>query len=120
MDKPTLVIGASTNPDRYSYMAIRSLVIHHYKVYALGLREGKVHGVTISRPFPELGHVHTVTMYVGKKNQPFYYDYILSLNPERVIFNPGSENEVLEMILAERGIEVEHACTLVLLQAGSY
>jgi len=120
MEKLTLVIGASTNPDRYSFMAIRSLVIHHYKVFALGLREGKVHGVTISRPFPEIGHVHTVTMYVGKRNQPFFYDYILSLNPERVIFNPGSENAEFEGMLEEKGIEVLHACTLVMLAQGSY
>ncbi len=120
MNKPTLVIGASTNPDRYSYMAIRSLLIHHYKVFALGLREGNAHGVTISRPFPEIRDVHTVTIYVGKKNQPFYYDYILSLNPKRAIFNPGSENAEFEVMLEEKGIEVLHACTLVMLAQGSY
>jgi hypothetical protein len=120
MEKSTLVIGASTNPDRYSYKAIRSLVVHHFKVYALGLREGKVHGVIISRPFPEIGIIHTVTMYVGKKNQPFYYDYILTLNPKRVIFNPGSENKEFEILLAEKGIEVLHACTLMMLAHGGY
>lgn len=120
MKKPTLVIGASMNPDRYSYMAIRSLVIHHYPVFALGLREGKVHGINISRPFPALDHVHTVTMYVGKRNQPFYYNYILGLHPKRVIFNPGSENDAFEQMLSEAGIEVLHACTLVLLQQGAY
>ncbi|MBE0649050.1 MAG: CoA-binding protein [Bacteroidales bacterium] len=120
MNKPTLVIGASTNPDRYSYMAIRSLVIHHFKVYALGLREGKVHGISISRPFPQIPEIHTVTMYVGKRNQPFYYDYIVSLKPKRIIFNPGSENKELERMMTDAGTEVMHACTLVMLAQGGY
>lgn len=120
MQKPTLVIGASTNPDRYSYMAIKSLVVNKFRVYGVGLRAGKAHGVTISRPFPKISHIHTITMYVGKRNQPFYYDYILSLKPERVIFNPGSENEEFELMLTEKGVEVIHACTLVMLAQGSY
>jgi uncharacterized protein len=120
MEKPTLVIGASTNPDRYAYMAIKSLTVNKHEVYALGLREGKAHGIKIHRPFPELPAIHTVTMYVGKKNQPFYIDYILKLNPKRVIFNPGSENEVFERMLSQKGIEVIHACTLVMLQRGIF
>ncbi len=120
MEKSTLVVGASANPDRYSNMAIQSLVVHHYKAFAVGLREGMIHGVLISRPFPKLEHIHTVTMYVGRKNQPFYYDYILSLKPKRVIFNPGSENEEFETMLKEQGTEVIHACTLVMLLQGSY
>ena len=120
MRKPTLVIGASTNPDRYSYMAIKSLVVNRHPVYAMGLREGNAFGVIISRPFPELPPVHTITMYVGKRNQPFYYDYILELNPKRVIFNPGAENDELESMLTSRGIEVKKACTLVMLQQGTY
>ena len=120
MPKSTLVIGASTNPDRYSYMAIKSLVVNSHPVYAMGLREGNVFGVNISRPFPKLPPVHTITMYVGRKNQPLYYDYILQLNPKRVIFNPGAENEEFESMLTGKGIEVIHACTLVLLQQGSF
>lgn len=120
MEKPTLVIGASTNPDRYSYMAIKSLVVNQYQVFALGLREGNAHGVSIERPFPDIPHVHTITMYVGKRNQPFYYNFIMSLKPKRVIFNPGSENHELEQILMAGNTEVLHACTLVLLQQGSY
>lgn len=120
MKKPTLVIGASTNPDRYAYMAIKSLTVNNYKVHALGLREGNAHGVKINLPFPRISHVHTITMYVGKKNQPFYYEYIMKLKPQRVIFNPGSENEELEAMLEEQGTEVLHACTLVMLLQGSY
>ena len=120
MEKPTLVIGASTNPDRYSYMAIKSLAVNNYEVHALGLREGTAHGIKIYRPFPQLPTIHTITMYVGKKNQSFYYNYIMSLKPERVIFNPGSENEEFETMLKEQGTEVIHACTLVMLLQGSY
>lgn len=120
MKRITLVIGASTNPDRYSYMAIKSLVLHGQTVYAVGLREGCVHGIHILKPFPRIPMVHTVTMYVGRKNQSFFYQYILGLKPERVIFNPGSENDELETLLKKKGIEVLHDCTLVMLSNGTY
>lgn len=120
MEKPTLVVGASTNTRRYSYKAIKLLTVRNYDVYAIGRREGNAHGIPIHRPFPSLPAIHTITMYVGKKNQPFYYDYILNLNPKRVIFNPGSENKELEKMLEEKGTEVIHDCTLMMLLHGSY
>jgi predicted CoA-binding protein len=120
MEKTTLVIGASTNPDRFSYKAIRSLVAHSFPVCAIGIREGQVHGIGIHKPFPDLPPIHTVTMYVGKKTQPEYYNYILGLKPARVIFNPGTENKEFEMNLAGQGIEVVQDCTLVMLARGVY
>jgi len=120
MAKTTLVLGASTNPDRYSYMAIKSLVVNQHDVFAVGLREGKVLGIPIQRPFPVIPSIHTVTIYVGQQNQPMYYDFVLGLNPRRVIFNPGSENRDFEQMLREKGIDVLHACTLVMLQQGTY
>lgn len=120
MKKPTLVIGASTNPVRYANMAIKSLVANGYQVFAVGLREGTVHGVRIQKPFPEIPGVHTITMYLGQKNQLSYYDYILGLKPRRVIFNPGSENEGFEQRLEQAGIDVVHGCTLVMLHQGRY
>ena len=120
MDKPTLVIGASTNPDRYSYMAIKLLLVNNYKVHAIGMREGMIQGIPISRPFPEIQSIHTITLYLSKKNQPLYYDYILSQTPKRVIFNPGSENEELEQLLEQKGVEVLHACTLVMLKTEQF
>jgi uncharacterized protein len=120
MDKTTLVIGGSIKPYRYSNKAIRSLVRHGLKVYSIGLREGEVDGVRIEKPFPELPPIDTVTMYVGSKNQPFYYDFILSIGPRRVIFNPGTENEELEAELEKKGIQIVHDCTLVMLSHGEY
>ena len=116
----TLVLGASTNPERYSYKAIRSLRSHGHEVIAVGLREGMVADVAINkgRPLPE--NVDTVTLYMSQKNQEQFYDYILSLKPRRIIYNPGAENPELEMLAQENGIQNMEACTLVLLATNQF
>ena len=118
--KSTLVLGASMNPDRYSYRAIRSLRKHQYPVYAIGLRNGQVDDVTIVKDKPQLKDVDTVTLYLSQKNQREYYDYILSLKPKRIIYNPGAENEDLSNLAAKNGIENIEACTLVLLATDQF
>ncbi len=118
--KTTLVIGASENIERYSNRAVRMLKKYNHPVIAVGLKPGEIDGVTIQTGLPEIKNVNTVTVYVGEKNQPPYFDYILNLKPSRVIFNPGAENPALEKKLEEKGIEVLEACTLVMLSTGSY
>lgn len=120
MLKSTLVLGASTNSERFSNRAIRRLRKNDIPVFAVGLREGEVEGIQIKRPFPVYFDIHTVTMYIGAKNQPLFYDYIFYLHPRRVIFNPGAENDEFEQMLEERGIETIRACTLILLSIGEY
>ncbi len=119
-ERRTLVLGASLKPERYSHHAIKMLTERGFPVYAVGLREGVVHGVPIQLPFPVLEEVDTVTMYVGPKNQPFYYDFIAKLNPHRVIFNPGTENPEFEDILNCNGVEIVKACTLVMIVNGEF
>ncbi len=119
-NKKTLVIGASTNPSRYSYLAIQSLRKHGHSVVALAKREGHVADVDIQTEFPEEMDIHTVTMYVGSKNQQEYQRLLLDLHPERVIFNPGTENIDLMIALETSGIEVIEGCTLVMLNTGQY
>ena len=92
MDKKTLVIGASTNPERYSNIAINRLVKYGHTVVALGLKKGIVAGINITNEKEAFENINTVTMYLNPKRQEEYYEYILSLKPERVIFNPGTEN----------------------------
>ena len=116
----TLIVGASTNPERYSYKAANSLLAHGHEIELVGQKEGEIQGHDIKTNYPELEGVDTVTMYVGPKNQPNLYDYILRQNPRRIIFNPGSENREFEQLAMEKGIEVEEACTLVLLATGQY
>jgi len=120
MKKKTLVIGASTNPSRYSFLAINKLVESNHPVVAVGLKEGIVNGVEILTDKPQFEAIDTITLYLNSKNQEEYYDYILSLNPKRVIFNPGTENPELYSILQKNNIEVEVACTLVLLGTNQY
>ena len=120
MKKKTLVIGASTNPARYSNMAIKKLVSKQQPVVALGLREGEVEGIDIVKEKDLFTDIDTVTLYVGPKNQPEYYEYLVALNPKRVIFNPGTENPELYKILEQNNIEYQNACTLVMLGTNQY
>ncbi|MFV0590011.1 MAG: CoA-binding protein [Draconibacterium sp.] len=118
-NKKTLVIGASENPERYSNRAIRQLRLHGHEVLALAKREGEVDDVKISTGFPKEA-VHTVTLYVGPQRQPEYYSKVIGLKPQRVIFNPGTENQEFKSLLEENGIEAVEACTLVMLSIGNY
>jgi uncharacterized protein len=120
MKKHTLVIGASTNPDRYAFKAISSLVQHGHTVKAVGLKPGEVEGVVFDTEQVLYSGIDTVTLYVGPQNQPSYYNYIESLNPKRVVFNPGTENEEFETRLEAKGIEAIEACTLVMLNTSQY
>ncbi len=118
--KNTLVIGASENPERYANKAIRMLRAHDFPVFAVGLRSGVVEDVSIQTGLPSFHNVDTVTLYVGPANQSAYYDYILSLKPARIIFNPGTENPTFEAKAREAGITCLQACTLVMLSIGAY
>ena len=119
-NKPTVVIGASPNTDRYSYKATISLQKHQHSVYPIGIRNGQINGMSIITDKPALKNIDTITLYVGPDNQVFWIDYIFSLNPKRIIFNPGTENPELEALAESKGIEVLEACTLVLLSINQY
>ncbi len=116
----TLVLGASSKPYRYSYLAVNRLKDHGHEVVALGKRAREVEDWEIITGKPDLKDIHTVTMYLGESNQKEYYNYLLELKPKRVIFNPGAENPELTELLEKNGIESEEACTLVLLRTDQY
>ncbi len=118
--KKTLVLGASENPGRYSYLAVQRLLSHQHPVVAIGKKEGKVHGIEISKEKKMEKDVDTITLYLNQENQKKYYDYIMELKPKRIIFNPGAENEELEAMASFKGIETLEACTLVMLSTGQY
>ena len=120
MNKRTAIIGASANPERYAYKATVSLKRHGHTVFPIGLAPGQIEGEAILTDKPALTDIDTVTLYVGPKNQPFWYNYILSLQPKRIIFNPGTENEDLYELAGKNNIECVVACTLVMLSIGNY
>jgi predicted CoA-binding protein len=119
-NKPTVVIGASPNADRYSYKATASLQRHHYQVYPIGIKQGQINGLGIIIDKPLFQNIDTVTLYVGPNNQSEWIDYIFALNPKRIIFNPGTENPDFQALAELNGIEVLEACTLVLLSINQY
>jgi uncharacterized protein len=120
MQKKTLIIGASEDPTRYANMAAQRLRKHDVAFVPLGIKTGTVEGETIVTGKPDLKDIHTVTLYLNPKRQPEYYDYIISLHPQRVIFNPGTENEEFAQRLESKGIEAIEGCTLVMLGTGTF
>lgn len=118
--KKTLVLGASDNPSRYSYLAIQRLKNHGHPVVAIGRKKTAVNDVTIDTEKKEMNDIDTVTLYLNPMNQKQYYDYILSLKPKRIIFNPGAENDELADLARKNNIQPIEACTLVMLSTGKY
>ena len=119
-NKKTLVIGASEKEERYSNIAIKLLTKYGHDVVAIGNRKGQVEDTIIETEKKPFKKVDTVTLYLNPKLQIEYYNYILSLQPERILFNPGTENIVLKELAEAQGIITEDACTLVLLRLGQY
>lgn len=118
--KKTLVLGASTKPERFAYKAISLLRKKGIEVVAIGNRSGEVADVEIVTEKIHFENIHTVTLYLNAANQQQYIDFILSLEPKRIIFNPGTENIKLKSLAKELGIEVVENCTLVMLNSGIY
>ena len=118
--KKTLVLGASDNPSRYSYLAIQRLRNHDHPVVAIGRKNSQVGDVPIAKEKMPFDDIDTITFYLNPLHQKEYYDYILSLKPKRLIFNPGAENEELEKLAKQNNIQISEACTLVLLATGQY
>ncbi len=118
--KKTLVLGASPNAHRISYAAVLQLENGGHDVVAVGAREGRIGDTPIHTGTPQAEGVHTITLYLNPSLQKPLYDYILGLRPQRIIFNPGTENPELMRMARERGIEPVVACTLVMLSIGYY
>lgn len=118
--KKTLVLGATTNPERYAYLAATRLLGHGHEVALVGIKTGKIGDQEIQHGHPAIADVDTVTLYLGPERQHEYYDYILSLKPKRIIFNPGTENPELVQLAEKQGIETVEGCTLVMLSIGVY
>ena len=118
--KKTLVLGASPNPIRFSHKAVKSLVRHGHEVVPIGNKEGDIMWQKIIIGKPKLNDIHTITLYLNPDNQKEYYDYIISLSPKRIIFNPGSENQELIELAMKNNIEVSIACTLIMLNSNKY
>lgn len=120
MNKKTLVLGASNHPERYSFLAMNRLKNLGYEVVGIGKQKTFVAGEEILTEQMPLENIHTVTLYLNPKHQQQYYHYILSLQPKRIIFNPGAENEELVQLAKQNKIEAVEACTLVMLSTGQY
>lgn len=120
MKNKTLILGASENPERYSYLALKKLRAGGHQVVALGRKSGKVDDVEIiSQPVND-PDIDTITLYMNPTHQRPYYDYLLSLKPRRIIFNPGTENDELWDLAQSADIQTINACTLVMLASGQY
>jgi len=120
--KKTVIIGATTNPGRYAYLAARMLTEYNHEVVPVGVKKGSVFGKEILNIYdrPAVKDVNTVTLYIGPHRQPEHIDYILGLKPKRIIFNPGTENDEFIKKAQDQGVEILEACTLVMLRSHQY
>jgi predicted CoA-binding protein len=119
-NKKTLVLGATTKPDRYAFKAISKLTENGHSVIAIGQNMGEVGTIKIQTKMIPLANIHTVSLYLNPTKQKDYYNYIIAAQPKRVIFNPGTENPEFYQLLDLNGINYETACTLVLLATNQY
>lgn len=121
MNKKTLVIGASENPDRYSNKAANLLQKHQHEVVLFGKTGGQINGIEIQKQLPNrIDDLDTITLYINPTHQEAVKNDLLALKPKRIIFNPGTENPIFEAEASKAGIATENACTLVLLNLGQY
>jgi len=118
--KKTLVLGGSINPGRYANKAIRKLRSYGHTVVSVGNKEGTVEDVIIRKGTPFFNDLHTITVYLSAKNQKQYYDYLIGMQPERIVFNPGAENQELAELARKNNIEVIEYCTLILLDTHTF
>lgn len=120
--KKTVIVGATTDSSRYAFLAANMLKQYKHEIVPLGIRPGQVADTEIQliKDKPEVKDVDTVTLYIGPPRQPEWYDYLLSLKPKRIIFNPGTENDEFETLATSQGIEVVEGCTLVMLRTSQY
>lgn len=120
--KKTVIVGATTNPGRYAWLAARMLTEYNHEIVPIGIKKGTVFGSEIRDIYkrPPIADVHTVTLYIGPERQPDHIDYILGLTPKRIIFNPGTENEEFKRRAEAQGVETLEACTLVMLRSLQY
>lgn len=118
--KKTLIIGATPNTDRYAYKAAEMLTEAGHEIIPFGIKKGEVFGKSIINDWINFEGVDTVTLYLGAARQNEYFDKIIGINPQRVVFNPGTENPEFYKKLTEAGISYEEACTLVLLRTNQY
>jgi len=116
----TVVLGATPNPARYAWLAVVRLTKYGHEVVPIGIKKGNIEGLEIINDRPQIADVHTVTLYLNPLNQVGWYDYIISLKPKRIIFNPGTENPDLENLVHKHDIQTIEACTLVMLSTGVY
>jgi uncharacterized protein len=120
--KKTVIIGATTDRSRYAYLAASMLTNYQHEIVPIGIKKGELFGKQILNIYdkPVIDNVDTVTLYIGPQRQPEWYEYILSLKPKRIIFNPGTENDTFENMAEAQGVEVVEGCTLVMLRSYQY
>ncbi|MBB6480220.1 CoA-binding protein [Spirochaeta isovalerica] len=121
MSENVVVLGASPKPERYSNKAVTMLMENGYNVIPVHPAVKEVNGISVTADLSEIeDEIHTVTLYVNGMMVEKMADKILAVNPKRVIFNPGTESEAAKQIFLDKGIQVQEACTLVLLRTKQF
>ena len=116
-DRIVAVLGASAKAERYSNRCVEMLLESGFTVIPVSLKDVEVCGVKAVKNLENINQkIDTLTIYLAPKHQKELTDSIIKLNPARVIFNPGTENELLAQRCRDKRIKTVQACTLVMLR----
>ena len=116
-----VVLGASPKPDRYAYRATLMLREHGHRPIPVNPAFDEILGDRCYASISDVPKpIDTVTVYLGKQRSDPLIGEIVEARPRRIIINPGAENNELTAQAEAAGIEVDYACTLVLLQTGAF
>jgi predicted CoA-binding protein len=119
--KTVAIIGASDKPERYAYKAMNALREHGYDVVLVNPFRSHIEGQKCLTSVDEYeGDIDTVTLYVNPARFHDHIEDVIKASPRRVIMNPGTEDRQHEQVLSDSGIDVQKACTLILLSQNQF
>jgi len=116
-----VVLGASNKPHRYAYKALKMLLEYGYHVLPVHPKLENIEGLVVKHHLSQIkSPVDTLALYIGPQRIGPLINEIVELNPARVILNPGTESDELELALLHNDIPFVKDCTLLMLEHGRF
>ena len=117
-----VILGISSNPERYSYKAaVRLKACGFENIVGVNPALPALLGIDCAPDLAQVaGPIDTITVYLNPAILEGMVPAIVGARPRRIILNPGAEHARLAQEAKRAGIIVEEACTLVLLATSNF